>query len=385
MEMLRYVLLANSLLAIVSLAYYVLLRRETFFNANRIALWLGLVASLTLPLIELPDWRPQPVRTVMQQTAQVIVPKVIPAPFAPHPEVTITYPNGRTYRAFTKQPVRFTWSWPMVLIAVYAAVVLIFLIRFGLQLVSLFRLIRRSAQEQYVDFIVVRNETIISPFSFFNWVVLNPVQHTPDELEQILRHERVHVRAWHSLDMLGAELVCILLWFNPAAYLFRYLLQQMLEFQADRAVLAEGVDARAYQYNLLKVSLSSEPPSLTNSFNKSFLKPRIAMINRSKSESTTWLKYPVLVLAMLTVATLFARPKVQTLAKMMPHQAATVMAQVIGTEPTPASPDAKPVQLEAVTVSATPLSHSVTPAATFVDTKQQPTTSPDSGRVSSSR
>lgn len=385
METLRYVVLANGLLAIVTVAYFALLRRETFFGANRLALWLGLAASLVLPLLELPDWRPQPVRTVMQRTAQAIVPKVLPNLPTQQPDVTITYPNGQTYRAFSAQAQEFVWSWPMTVVAVYAGVVLLLLLRFGIRLASLLRLIQRSVYEEYDDFTLVQNETVSSPFSFFGWVVLNPASHTRDELDQILRHERVHVRAGHSFDMMGAELVCILLWFNPAAYLFRHLLQQTLEFAADRAVLAEGVDARTYQYNLLKVSLSSEPPSLTNSFNKSFLKPRIAMINRSKSETTTWLKYPVLVLATLTVATLFARPKAQTLAKVMPRRAATVMAQVIGTEPTPTSPDAKPVQLEAVTVSATPLSQSVTPAATFVDTNQQPTTSPDSGRVSSSR
>lgn len=36
METLRYVLLANGLLAVVSLTYYVLLRRETFFWTNRL-------------------------------------------------------------------------------------------------------------------------------------------------------------------------------------------------------------------------------------------------------------------------------------------------------------------------------------------------------------
>lgn len=256
MEILRYAVLVNALLAIVSIAYYVLLRRETFFSANRLALWLGLAGALFLPLLKLPDWRPERVRTVMHRTAQVIVPRVLPNLASNQPEVTITFPDKKTYKLFRHAPAKFTWSWPIGLLLFYISGVFVLIIRFGIQLFSLRRLIRKSTHELYDDFTLVRNENTTSPFSFFNWVVLNPNYHAPDELEQILRHERVHVRDRHSFDMLGAELVCIVFWFNPAAYLFRQLLHQTLEFSADRAVLAEGVDARSYQYNLIKVSLS---------------------------------------------------------------------------------------------------------------------------------
>ncbi|GAB3952370.1 hypothetical protein GCM10028805_34270 [Spirosoma harenae] len=257
METLRYVVLVNGLLAVVSLAYYVLLRHETFFSANRLALWLGFAGAMVLPLLELPDWRPQHVRSVMHRTAQIIVPKVLSKPSAIEAEITITFPNQKTYKALQNRPKQFVWSWQKGLIVLYIVGVILLLSRFGVQLASLRKLIGRSRQESYDDFMLVVNEQVTSPFSFFDWVVLNPNQHTTNELDQILRHERVHVRERHSLDMIGAELVCIIFWFNPAAYLFRHLLQQTLEFSADRSVLAEGIDAKAYQYNLLKVSIAS--------------------------------------------------------------------------------------------------------------------------------
>ena len=333
METLRYVVLANALLAVVSTAYYALLRRETFFATNRLMLWMGLAGALLLPLLELPDWRPQRVRTVMHRTAQVIVPRVLPNTIVSKPPVTITFPNGKVYSAFHGQSTTFVWSWQIGLIALYLVGVALLLIRFSIQLVSLRRLIHQSVHEPYDDFTLVRNAEVTSPFSFFNWVVLNPEKHSSDELEQILRRERVHVRERHSFDMIGAELVCILFWFNPAAYLFRQLLHQALEFSADRTVLAEGINPRAYQYNLLKVSLSSSQQGLTNSFNKSFLKLRIAMMNRSRSTRATWLKYLALLLATLTVATLFAHPKAHTPAKFLPQPAAQTLTTVIGAEP----------------------------------------------------
>lgn len=330
METLRYVVLVNGLLAVVSLAYYVLLRRETFFDANRLALWVGLAGVVILPLLELPDWRPQPVRAAMERTAQVIVPKVLPKPHVPPADVTITFPNNKTYRAFQIQPKEFVWPWQASLIALYLAGVFVLLIRFGIQLGSLRKLIRQSVHEDYNGFTLVWNKSITAPFSFFGWVVVNSNQHTPNELEQILRHERVHVRERHSVDMIGAELVCIVFWFNPAAYLFRHLLHQTLEFSADRAVLAEGVDARAYQYNLLKVSLSAAQSTITNHFSKSQLKSRITMLNQQESSKAIWLKYPVFFVAALIIASAFARPQpTKVLIKYVPSSMAeTVTAAV---------------------------------------------------------
>ena len=333
METLRYVVLVNGLLAVVSIAFYVLLRRETFFGANRLALWLGLTASFVLPLLELPDWRPQPVKVAMQRTARVIVPKVLPSQLTPQPDVTITFPNGRTYPAFRDRVVRSGWSWQQGVLGLYVAVLLFLLVRFMLRLRSLMRLIRQSVQEPYEGFTLVTNASVTSPFSFFGWVVLNPDHHAPDELEQILRHERVHVRERHSFDMIAAELVSIIFWFNPAASLFRQLVHQTLEFSADRAVLAEGIDPTSYQYHLVKVSLSAGQSAITNHFSRSALKSRIVMLNKPNSAPTTWLKYPVLCIAVLTMVSTFARPQLKTLKKYVPAPVAQVVATAIDTKP----------------------------------------------------
>ncbi|WP_460977315.1 M56 family metallopeptidase [Spirosoma knui] len=304
METLRYVVLVNSLLAVVSIAFYSLLRRETFFGANRLALWVGLAGAVLLPLLELPDWRPQPVRTVMQQTAQAIVPKILPASPA-RPDVFITFPNGRTYSALQSTPSpTFDWNWQNGLRIIYVGGLLILLVRLIVQLVALFRLISRSEREAYDQFTLVKSEHVASPFSFFSWVVLNPNQHTTDEFEQILRHERVHVQKWHSLDTISVEIVCIVFWFNPAVYLFKRLLLQTLEFSADRTVLAEGVDSKAYQYNLLKVSLSVGQPSLAVNFGRSNLRQRISMMNRRRSNGWAYARYGmwVVVIGLMVLA-----------------------------------------------------------------------------------
>jgi hypothetical protein len=306
MDTLRYLLLANGLLVVGSISYYVLLRRETFFGLNRLVLWLGILAVFALPLLELPDWRPQPVQHAMRQTAQVIRAERFRQSDL-HQSVT----SSATISEPTSVPGAIDWSWTDLLLLIYGIVLAGLLIRFGIQLLSLMQLIRRSVHEPYDDFVLVSSLTVQSPFSFFGWVFINPERHDSVEFTHVLRHERFHVRQKHSLDIISAELLCCFLWFNPAIYLFRYLLQQVLEFSADRAVLDEGIDARSYQYSLLRVSLAGGASTITNHFNKSQLKTRIAMIARSRSSLLTAVKYPVAGLIVLAVTAAFTRSTTQ--------------------------------------------------------------------------
>ncbi len=86
-----------------------------------------------------------------------------------------------------------------------------------------------------------------------------------------------------------AEMVCILNWYNPFAWLIRYSIRQNLEFIADQQVLNKGVDRKGYQYLLLKVV--GEPLyRLANNFNFSSLKKRIVMMNKMRTARVHLLK-----------------------------------------------------------------------------------------------
>jgi hypothetical protein len=130
----------------------------------------------------------------------------------------------------------------------------------------------------------------IIPFSFGKAIYINPGMHTAKELEEIVLHEYVHVRQRHTLDILLAELICIISWWSPFSWLLRHSIRQNLEFIADQQVLAGGLDRKSYQYHLLKVA--GEPLyRLANNFNFSSLKKRIVMMNRSKSARLHLVKF----------------------------------------------------------------------------------------------
>ena len=130
-----------------------------------------------------------------------------------------------------------------------------------------------------------------TPFSFFNRIFIDPTNHTPEELNEILKHERTHVNQWHSIDVLIYEFVCIFCWFNPLAWLIKLESRINLEYLADNSVILSGCDTKHYQLCILQLSYSKAIASLTNNFNLSPLKKRISMMNRQKTQRTGLLKY----------------------------------------------------------------------------------------------
>ncbi|GAB2461089.1 hypothetical protein GCM10011375_11950 [Hymenobacter qilianensis] len=143
-----------------------------------------------------------------------------------------------------------------------------------------------------------------SPFSFGPFIYLNPEQYPAAELPAILHHEQVHVRQWHTLDVLLAQLGQVLGWFNPAAWCLGRAMQENLEFLTDDAVLRAGVVApKEYQYSLLRLSGLASGASLANHFTLLTLKNRIAMMNKPSSARAHLAQYA---LVLPLAAALFA-------------------------------------------------------------------------------
>jgi len=126
--------------------------------------------------------------------------------------------------------------------------------------------------------------------------------HAADELEKIIQHESVHVQQKHTLDVLAMELVCILNWYNPFAWLIKKVVKQNLEFLADDAVIRNGADKRTYQYLLLKATGYSGL-SLASKLNFSSLKNRVYMMNKRRDSNKHLFKFllvlPVIMLIVL--------------------------------------------------------------------------------------
>jgi len=150
-------------------------------------------------------------------------------------------------------------------------------------------------------------EADIIPFSFGNSIFINKQLHSFDELQEIVRHEFVHVKQRHSIDILWSELVCIVSWYNPFSWLMKKAIRQNLEFIADNKVLESGVSKREYQYLLLKV-IGNNHFCIASKFNFSSLKKRIAMMNKMRTARVHIVKF-LFILPLMAVLLIAFRKK----------------------------------------------------------------------------
>ena len=178
---------------------------------------------------------------------------------------------------------------------------------------SLFRLVRlmNTAQRRQIDkhTVLLVHDRNVAPFSWMKFVVISRTD-LEENGREILIHECAHIRKHHSWDLLIADICIFFQWFNPGAWLLKQELQNIHEYEADEAVINEGINARDYQLLLIKKAVGTRLYSMANSFNHSKLKKRITMMLKEKSNPWARLKYLyVLPLAAIAV-TAFARPEI---------------------------------------------------------------------------
>jgi len=114
----------------------------------------------------------------------------------------------------------------------------------------------------------------------------------------------VHVRQYHTIDILFMELFACFFWFHPFAWRSKNLAKLNLEFIADRESLKTGIVRKDYQYSLLNVVFTGLNIKTANYFNYSHLKKRIAMMNVKPSGTKALWKYllfPVTAISMVII------------------------------------------------------------------------------------
>jgi TonB family protein len=178
---------------------------------------------------------------------------------------------------------------------------------------KLWRILKKRKEGSLVSgpaFTLIRIEDKRTAFSFFKWVFIGRGFEKNEE-QVLLTHEGVHVRQWHSLDILLLELLRIAFWFNPLLWLYQYRLSETHEFLADRACIKNG--RKQYYQQMLSQVFQVKSLELANPFYKnSSIKKRIVMSSKQNSHNRLKLNYLILlpVLAgMLFYASCNEQPK----------------------------------------------------------------------------
>ena len=264
-----YALKTGGCLAAFYLVYKLFLSRETFHRLNRVVVLSVLVLSFVMPFCGVKIYR----EVQLEENALETLPAL--------PVEAL-------------QPLESSFPWQEVLGALFLLGVLGVVVRLVCSTLTLWRVVRQAqpcAERQRLK--IVRSNHPQAPFSWFCYVVVGE-DDLAENGDAILAHEEAHVLLGHSWDLLLFDVLGAMQWFNPALWLLRRELKAIHEYEADRAVLEGGFNARAYQLLLIKKAAGERWYSVANSFNHSKLKNRITMM--IQKQSSRWAAAKVLLL-----------------------------------------------------------------------------------------
>ena len=231
-EFLIYDLKVAVLVAVFYMFYRLLLSRETYHRVNRAVLLGTAIASFILPLCVITLHK-----TVVVSGGSGLV----------------TLDGLGTVEMAEPQ----TPFWQTVAVVVFFAGMAASL---GFTLYNIFqvwRLISRSERHQQPDGTVVCvADREVSPFSWMHYIVLSPSDYEAQDAS-VLAHERGHISLHHSLDVVLVDTLTALQWFNPAMWMLRQDLRAIHEYEADAAVLSQGINMRQYQYLLIQKAVAA--------------------------------------------------------------------------------------------------------------------------------
>lgn len=299
--LLLYILKSTICLILFYLGFKALLSNDTFFRFNRWVLLVGIATCMLLPAIKIQTSEP-----LLIQQPIIHLEKMIAGE-----ETVVTYlsdNNPEVNMIPVVTPAKMI-DWGQIIALLYWAGFIFCLMTTLLSFRKMFVLIRSGRKLQQGRYTLILVPSCVSPFSWGRYIILSEEDYEkhPDE---ILTHEMMHLKSHHSIDLLFMECILWLHWFNPAIWLLKRELKDIHEYQADKGVLTQGIDATKYQLLLVKKAVGSSLYTLANSFNHSKIKKRITMMLKGKSNNWARLKLLLLVPVGLIVLNAFARPEV---------------------------------------------------------------------------
>ncbi len=268
--MMQYVLELIAFQLLFLIIYDLFLKKETFFQWNRFYLIGTYILSMVLPWVKIEAFKTD-MPIVSEFNLDVIYQL---------DEVLLT-PN-------TSESVVFN-VWETII----GMGILTSLVLFIYKVYQIKKLRNKGEIYHLTGYtkVVVKESNIA--FSFFKTIFLGDKIAAKD-YSNIIKHELVHIKQKHSLDLLFFELMRILIWFNPLVYIYQKRIAELHEFIAD-ATVAKKNKKEQYQILLSQVFQTSDISFINQFFKSSLIKKRIVMLQKSKSKKVWQLKYLLLV------------------------------------------------------------------------------------------
>lgn len=279
-----YIIKVAVLQTVFYLTYKLLLSRESFHAFNRGVLLTMQAAALLLPLLHITLETPAPVHHTIALAEATFV-------------QTATVADGDGAGLTFIQVLTLVWIAGFVLL----------LVRSVVSLVRLMMLLRSGRLCETCGTLVTVVSGDTAPFSWFNRIVISLKDYLSGAREIVI-HEQTHVSHHHSVDIALCNTIIMFCWFSPAAWLLRAELRDVHEYEADDAVLRQGVDASGYQLLLIRKAVGERLFAMANNLNQTNLKKRITMMKMKKSNPWNRVKAAIVLPLAAVSVIVFATP-----------------------------------------------------------------------------
>lgn len=266
--------------------YRIFLFKEPDFRNVRYYLLLVMIGSLVLPIVNFEI--PSSLVNILQRGRQANFQNADPSfsIWPSKPEVPM--PNAINY-----------------LTTIYFSVVFLLCSRMLFQISLLGACIYKSKKINKKGYTLVFNNRFDGTFSFFRWVFVNERMKHTEGINIIIAHEAAHCSQRHSIDVILAELISILFWFNPLIWKIKNAIKLNHEYLADQSVLNSGIiHSTAYQMLLLNKAAEGNLVSYVSSFSGNALKNRILMLLAIKNSAKEF-KFKTIIVAVCCIILVF--------------------------------------------------------------------------------
>lgn len=267
--------------------YHFFLRNKKFHQYNRFYLLAALLISIIVPFIDIPVYftHEQKDSSVLWQALGNIT----------SGDTVLVPESGHS-------------SSPSVVLMIcygYIFLTVIALARVLLSLNKIRKLKNTNPGEKIDDILFIPTAEQGTPFSFFNLLFWNKeIELDSSKGEQVFRHELFHIRHYHSMDVLFAELVTVFGWINPFFHIIKKEIKAIHEFLADQYAVTP---TREWEYaELLLMQTLQTRQSLVNPFFHNQIKRRIAMITLSQQPKHRYFRKIMVLPLLALVLALFA-------------------------------------------------------------------------------
>jgi len=275
-----YILKSSISILVFYVSYCFVLRKTTYFKQNRLFLLIGLVISLIIPFLDFQ----------FSQSSQT--------------ELFITLKSVTLGASYVEETRNIFDNYSFIELF-YFLIVAVLSFQFLFQFISLIKLFFHSEKERKNGYILVLTNKNNANFSFFNYIFINKKIKSSEGFDAIIKHEFVHIVQKHSVDILLAEILTIVLWFNPFAWLYKKSIKENHEYLADDGVVSKTYSTIEYQKLLFEQSFGINF-SIANNFNSSLTFKRLNMMKKIKSNKylkfNVFLTIPVIVFMIFFVA-----------------------------------------------------------------------------------